>query len=173
MAPESPTSGGPIIKRARTLSPSIRPYRTLVDDTEDFTDTDLWSGAPITQNDFRVDQIKSRLYTSSPRVTQYLHWMKEGRCLEHQILREGHPVRWAKLREPINFDVRLDDLVDVVWNRRVLKAHLIMSDRNTQISSLDGRPRGDVLVSFRRERTLRRLIRVLGSMGVRTIEGSQ
>ncbi|UKZ53012.1 hypothetical protein TrVGV298_006799 [Trichoderma virens] len=126
MAPESPTSGGPIIKRARTLSPSIRPYRTLVDDTEDFTDTDLWSGAPITQNDFRVDQIKSRLYTSSPRVTQ-----------------------------------------------RVLKAHLIMSDRNTQISSLDGRPRGDVLVSFRRERTLRRLIRVLGSMGVRTIEGSQ
>ncbi|KAL7935877.1 hypothetical protein V8C35DRAFT_263739 [Trichoderma chlorosporum] len=173
MLPESPTSGGPTTKRARTLSPSIRPYRTLVDDTEDFTDTDLWSGAAVTQNDFRVDQIKSRLYTSSPRVTQYLHWMREGRCLEHQVLKEGHPVKWGKLREPINFDVRLDDLVDVVWNRRVLKAHLIMSERSMQIASRDGRPRGDVLVSFRRERTLKRLIRVLERMGVRTIEGSQ
>ncbi|KAL5090218.1 hypothetical protein Trisim1_004738 [Trichoderma cf. simile WF8] len=170
---ESPTSGGPITKRARTLSPSIRPYRTLVEDTEDYTDTDLWSGAPITQNDFRVDQIKTRLYTSSPRVTQYLHWMKEGRLLEHQILKEGHPVSWGRIREPINFDVRLDDLVDVVWNRRVLKAHLIMSERSMQVASRDGRPRGDVLVSFRRERTLKRLIRVLERMGIRTIEGSQ
>ncbi|RFU78187.1 hypothetical protein TARUN_4036 [Trichoderma arundinaceum] len=175
LAPESPPAApsGPISKRARTLSPSIRPYRTLVDDTADFTDTDLWSGAPITQNDFRIDQIKSRLYTSSPRVTQYLHWVKEARCLQHQILKEGHPVRWGVLREPVNFDVRLDDLIDVVWNRRVLKAHLIMTERSTQIASRDGRPRGDVIVSFRRERTLKRLIKVLESMGVRTIEGSQ
>lgn len=181
LAPESPTpgtaarstSGGPVSKRARTLSPSIRPYRTLVDDPADFTDTDLWSGAPVTQNDFRIDQIKTRLYTSSPRVTQYLHWLREQRCLEHQILKEGHPVRWGVLREPINFHVRLDDLVDVVWNRRVLKAHLIMSERSTQVSLRDGRPRGDVMVSFRRERTLKRLIRVLEGMGVRTVEGSQ
>jgi hypothetical protein len=175
LAPESPVSGGggPISKRARTLSPSIRPYRILVDDTADFTDTDLWSGASLTQDDFRIDQIKSRLYTSSSRVTQYLHWTKEGRCLEHQILKEGHPVRWGVLRDPVNFDVRIDDLTDVVWNRRVMKAHLIMAERSTRLPSKDGRPRGDVIVLFRRERTLKRLIRVLESMGVRTIEGSQ
>ncbi|KAL6894833.1 hypothetical protein GGI43DRAFT_133418 [Trichoderma evansii] len=174
MAPESPVSGGgPISKRARTLSPSIRPYRILVDDTADFTDTDLWSGASLTKDDFRIDQIKSRLYTSSSRVTQYLHWTKEGRSLEHQVLKEGHPVRWGVLKEPVNFDIRIDDLLDVVWNRRVMKAHFMMSERSTRLPSRDGRPRGDVIVLFRRERTLRRLIRVLESMGVRTIEGSQ
>ncbi|KAL7788353.1 hypothetical protein V8C37DRAFT_235799 [Trichoderma ceciliae] len=173
LAPESPASGGPVRKRARTLSPSIRPYRTLADDAADFTDTDLWNGALITQNDFRIDQIKSRLYTSSPQMTQYLHWMKEGRCLEHHILKEGHPVRWGVLREPINFDVRLDDLVDVVWNRQALKAHLIMAERSTQLSQKDGQSMGDVIVSFRRERTLKRLIRVLEGMGVGTIEGSR
>ncbi|KAH6603696.1 hypothetical protein Trco_008471 [Trichoderma cornu-damae] len=173
-APESPANAcrGPVSKRARTLSPSIRPYRTLVDDAADFTDTDLWSGAPVTQNDFRIDQIKSRLYTSSPRATQYLRWAKERRCLQHQILREGCPVRWGVLREPIDFDVRLDDLVDVLWNRRALKAHLIMAERCSLLSPMDGRPRGDVSVSFVRERTLKRMIRVFASMGVRTIEGS-
>ncbi|KAH8127679.1 hypothetical protein FP744_10005207 [Trichoderma asperellum] len=174
MAPESPVSGsGPISKRARTLSPSIRPYRILVDDTADFTDTDLWSGASLTKDDFRIDQIKSRLYTSSSRVTQYLHWTKEGRFLEHQVLKEGHPVRWGVLKEPVNFDVRIDDLMDVVWNRRVMKAHFMMGERSTRLPSRDGPPRGDVLVLFRRERTLRRLIKVLEGMGVRTIEGSQ
>ncbi|KAL7920698.1 hypothetical protein ACQKWADRAFT_328546 [Trichoderma austrokoningii] len=177
-ASESPVSGGgaagPISKRARTLSPSIRPYRILVDDTADFTDTDLWSGAPLTKDDFGIDQIKSRLYTSSLRVTQYLHWTKEGRCLEHQVLREGRPARWGVLKEPVNFDVRTDDLMDVVWNRRVMKAHFMMAERSgSSTVSRDGRLRGDVIVLFKRERTLRRLIRVLESVGVRTIEGSQ
>jgi hypothetical protein len=182
MASESPVSGGgPISKRARTLSPSIRPYRILVDDTADFTDTDLWSGAALTKDDFGIDQIKSRLYTSSSRVTQYLHWAKQGRCLEHQVLKEGHPARWGVLKQPVNFDVRIDDLMDVVWNRRVMKAHFMMAERSsssggdstTRHASRDGRPRGGVIVSFKRERTLRRLIKVLESMGVRTIEGSQ
>lgn len=185
MASESPISGGggPISKRARTLSPSIRPYRILVDDTADFTDTDLWSGASLTKDDFGIDQIKSRLHTSSPRVTQYLHWAKQGRCLQHQVLKEGHPARWGVLKAPVNFDVRIDDLMDVVWNRRVMKAHFMMAERSSssggttsttaRLASRDGRPRGDVIVSFKRERTLKRLIRVLESMGVRTIEGSQ
>ncbi|PON22660.1 hypothetical protein TGAM01_v208549 [Trichoderma gamsii] len=182
MASESPVSGGgPISKRARTLSPSIRPYRILVDDTADFTDTDLWSGAALTKDDFGIDQIKSRLYTSSSRVTQYLHWSKQGRCLEHQVLKEGHPARWGVLKQPVNFDVRIDDVMDVVWNRRVMKAHFMMAERSsssggdstTRLASKDGRPRGGVIVSFKRERTLRRLIKVLESMSVRTIEGSQ
>lgn len=184
-ASESPVSGaggGPISKRARTLSPSIRPYRILVDDTADFTDTDLWSGAALTKHDFAIDQIKSRLHTSSPRVTQYLHWTEQGRCLAHHVLKEGHPARWGVLKAPVSFDVRIDDLMDVVWNRRVMKAHFMMAERSSsssggastaRLASRDGRPRGDVIVSFKRERTLRRLIRVLESMGVRTIEGSQ
>lgn len=174
MTSESPVSGGgPISKRARTLSPSIRPYRILVDDTADFTDTDLWSGASLTKDDFGIDQIKSRLYTSSSRVTQYLHWTKQGRCLEHQVLKEGHPARWGVLKAPVNFDVRIDDLMDVVWNRRVMKAHFMMAERSSSSGGTSARPRGDVIVSFKRERTLRRLIRVLESMDVRTIEGSQ
>ncbi|KAL7895974.1 hypothetical protein HDV64DRAFT_71378 [Trichoderma sp. TUCIM 5745] len=178
MASESPVSGpsgGPISKRARTLSPSIRPYRILVDDTADFTDTDLWSGASLTKDDFGIDQIKSRLCTSPSRLTQYLHWAKQSRCLRHQVLREGHPARWGVLKAAVNFDVRIDDLMDVVWNRRVMKAHFIMAERSSSSSGggTTSRPRGDVIVSFKRERTLKRLIRVLESTGVRTIEGSQ
>ncbi|PTB65036.1 hypothetical protein BBK36DRAFT_1203955 [Trichoderma citrinoviride] len=169
--PGSPASGGPVTKRARSLSPSIRPYRVTIDDPAEFTDKDVSSDTPLTQNDFRIDQIKSRLYTSSAGVTQYLHWIKDDRRLEHQTLKGGNPATWRALDEPISFDVRLDDLVEVVWNRRELKAHLVMSQRSTQISPHIG-PRGDVMASFTRERTLKRLIRVLGGMGVRTLEGS-
>ncbi|TFA97416.1 hypothetical protein CCMA1212_010859 [Trichoderma ghanense] len=167
----TPVPGGPITKRARSLSPSIRPYRVTVDDTAEFTDKDVSSGMPLTQNDFRIDQIKSRLYTTPAGLTQYLHWNKEERRLEHQILKQGDPVTWRALREPISFDVRLDDLVEVVWNRRELKAHLVTSQRSPQ-SSPHIEPRGDVIASFKRERTLRRLIKVLQGMGVRTTEGS-
>ncbi|KAL6859491.1 hypothetical protein J3F83DRAFT_763278 [Trichoderma novae-zelandiae] len=171
LEPESPGSGAPVTKRARSLSPSIRPYRVTIDDTAEFTDKDVASNTPLTQNDFRIDQIKSRLFTSSPGVTQYLHWTKEDRCLEYRILKEGIPVTWRALGEPISFDVRLDDLAEVVWNRRELKAHLVMSSRSTHVSP-HIEPRGDVIASFKRERTLKRLIRVLEGMGVRTIEGS-
>ncbi|KAK1241928.1 hypothetical protein MKX07_007751 [Trichoderma sp. CBMAI-0711] len=167
----SPVPGGPITKRARSLSPSIRPYRVTVDDTTEFTDKDASSGTPLTQNDFRIDQIKSRLYTTPAGLTQYLHWIKEDRCLEHQTLQGDSPVTWRALSEPVNFDVRLVDLVEVLWNRRELKAHFAMTQRSMQISPHIG-PRGDVMVSFNRERTLKRLIKVLEARGVRTIEGS-
>ncbi|EGR50314.1 uncharacterized protein TRIREDRAFT_76250 [Trichoderma reesei QM6a] len=168
----SPVPGGPITKRARSLSPSIRPYRVTVDDTTEFTDKDASSGTPLTQNDFRIDQIKSRLYTTPAGLTQYLHWIKEDRCLEHQTLQGDSPVTWRALSEPVNFDVRLVDLVEVLWNRRELKAHFAMTQRSMQISPHIG-PRGDIMVSFNRERTLKRLIKVLEARGVRTIEGSR
>ncbi|KAL7815558.1 hypothetical protein V8C26DRAFT_126358 [Trichoderma gracile] len=169
--PRTPVPGAPITKHARSLSPSIRPYRVTVDDTTEFTDKDVSNDTPLTQKDFRIDQIKTRLYTSSAGLTQYLHWIKEDRCLEHQTLQGENPVTWRALSEPVNFDVRLDDLVEILWNRRELKAHFAMSPRSTQVSPHIG-PRGDVMVSFKRERTLKRLIKVLGTTGVRTIEGS-
>ncbi|KAL7809393.1 hypothetical protein V8C44DRAFT_145787 [Trichoderma aethiopicum] len=171
LEPLSPNPGGPVTKRARSLSPSIRPYRVTVDDTAEFTDMEVSSRTPLTQNDFQIDHIKSRLYTSSAGLAQYLHWNKQGRCLEHQTLPEGNSVTWRALNEPVRFDVRLDDLVEVHWNRRELKAHFTMSQRSPQISSHIG-PGGDVIASFQRERSLKRLIRVLEADGVRTIEAS-
>jgi hypothetical protein len=41
------------------------------------------------------------------------------------------------------------------------------------LPSRDGRPRWNVMVLLRRERTLEKLIRVLESMGAWTIEGAQ
>ncbi|KAG6004304.1 hypothetical protein E4U43_000764 [Claviceps pusilla] len=147
-----------VLEGLKTLSPVSTP---LNDEfyTDGFTDTDSWSGAPLQRLDWRVYQVKTRLFTSQPNVTQYWHWKEDERVFEHQVLQDTKPVIWGLLRAPVDFDIPLDDIVLVNWNIDALRVHLVMSlFGSSKMSQQDGKPRGDVMASFKRETTMRRFL---------------
>ncbi|KAM3565372.1 hypothetical protein ARSEF4850_001408 [Beauveria asiatica] len=125
-------------------------------ETGEVSDVDSWSGAPIAEYDFGIYQIKTRLFISSGNVTQYWVWVPENSMFEHQVLVETNPVVWGVHREPIDFSLRLKDVVKVSWNLRALRVYVVMSDRQT--CSKNDKPRGDIMVAFKRENTLRRFV---------------
>lgn len=141
-------------------------------DVDSISDTDSWSGAPIGKFDWRVYQVRTRLFTSSKSVTQYLTWLPDIRCLEHQVLKETSPVQWGRHRKPINFDIRLDDATEVGWNIELLRVHLSLSPASDPPVKKDGRPRGAVMASFKRERTLRRFLAFCRLQGLSLVEKS-
>ncbi|KAG6002795.1 hypothetical protein E4U21_002752 [Claviceps maximensis] len=124
-----------------------------------FTDTDSWSGAPLEKLDWRVYQVKTRLFTSQTNVTQYWHWKEDKRVFEHQVLQDINPVVWGLLRAPTDFDIPLDDIVQVNWNIDALQVQLVMGlFGSSKMSEQDGKPRGDVMAAFKRETTMRRFL---------------
>ncbi|KAM3471441.1 hypothetical protein MY8738_009325 [Beauveria namnaoensis] len=137
-------------------------------ETGEVSDADSWSRAPIAQFDFRIYQIKTRLFTSSEKVTQYWGWVAERNMFEHQVLEGTDPVRWGVHREPIDFSLRLEDVVKISWNLKALRVYLVMSDR--QICFEDDKPRGDVMVSFKRENTMRRFIKFCRGQEIQLVE---
>lgn len=149
---EAGGDGGPDKKKQKAAA---RVLDSL--ETGDVSEADSWSGAPIAEYDFRIYQIKTRLFTSSEKVTQYWGWVPENSMFEHQVLEETNPVVWGVHREPIDFSLRLEDVVKISWNLKALRVYLVMSDR--QICFEDDKPRGDIMVAFKRENTMRRFIK--------------
>ncbi|OAQ73498.2 hypothetical protein VFPPC_01198 [Pochonia chlamydosporia 170] len=147
----------PIQKRLKPLSPVSAPPNDEFY-TEDISDADSWSGAPIQSLDWRIYQVKTRLFTSSTKVTQYWHWKEDKRVFEHQVLRDMKPVSWGVLRSPIDFDIPLDDIVQVDWNIDALQVHFVMSQFGPRVAKQDGKPAGDVMAAFKRESTMRRFL---------------
>lgn len=123
---------------------------------DSWSDADSWSGAELSPDDFRVYQVRSRLYTSSEKVTQYLAYVDEKEMFEHQVLKDTDPIAWGVHRQPIDFHFDLDDLFQVVWNKDSLRVYLVLSD--DQVAAKDGKPRGSMMVAFKRERTKRRFL---------------
>ncbi|EGX89810.1 hypothetical protein CCM_08063 [Cordyceps militaris CM01] len=137
-------------------------------ETGEVSDADSWSGAPIAGYDFRIYQIKTRLFTSSEKVTQYWGWVPENNMFEHQVLEGTDPTAWSVHREPIDFSLRLEDVVKISWNLKALRVYLVMSDR--QICFEDDKPRGDVMVSFKRANTMRRFIKFCRQEEIELVE---
>lgn len=123
---------------------------------EDYSDADSWSGAEVSETDFRVYQMRSRLFTSSDKVTQYLAWVEDKQMFEHQVLKETDPVEWGVHRAPIDFHFDLDDLFQVIWNKASLRIYLALSDEH--VAEKDDKPRGPMMIAFKRERTKRRFL---------------
>ena len=87
--------------------------------------------------------------------------MEDEQYFEHQVLKDTKPVQWGLLREPINFDVRLEDIVEVKYSVKSLRVHLSMKKGNPEASTEGGAPRGDVMAVFKRKRTVRRFLSFL------------
>ncbi|KAH7308019.1 hypothetical protein B0I35DRAFT_453944 [Stachybotrys elegans] len=167
LPPDSP-SDGVTIKRLRHISPALASDDELY--TAELSDADSWCGSPLTAHDWRLYQVKTRLYTSSTKVTQYWSWLDDTKRFEHQVLTEISPAKWGVLREPINFDLRLDEMVQITYNLKALHISILVNTERPVIAKKDGKPRGHIMAAFKRERTMKRFLRFCRNKGVRLAE---
>lgn len=133
-------------------------------DDEVLSETDSFSGATIGEHEWRIYQVKTRVNTTSEEVTQYWVWFPKQHRFEHQVIKETHPVEWGNFKEPLNFNMRSNDIIDITWNVDSLRAHLRMTD--SKRSTHDNEPRGDIMVAFKRPTTMMRFLRFCQSQGI-------
>ncbi|OAA50253.1 hypothetical protein ISF_09383 [Cordyceps fumosorosea ARSEF 2679] len=138
--------------------------------TGEVSDADSVSGATISGFDFRIYQIKTRLFTSSEKATQYWRWVPENSMFEHQVPHDRNSAGWSMHREPVDFSVRLEDVVKISWNLKALRVYLVMSDRH--ICFEDNKPRGDVMVAFKRWNTMKRFMQFCRRKEIELVEGT-
>ncbi|KAI8715820.1 NACHT domain-containing protein [Fusarium sp. LHS14.1] len=151
------------------LDSPFKPFDPAHDEfyPDDWSDTDSQSGVEITRNDWRLCQVKTRLFTSSTAVTQYWIWLPENGCFQHQVMKNVDPVSWSSLEDHIDFHVYLDEIEELLWNIEWHRIHIIMSKVSDTMDELDGAPRGDVMASFKRDRTMRRFLFFCRERGVK------
>lgn len=163
--PDSPFTAH-LNKRLKHMSPADSPIHDELF-TDEFTDTDSWSDAPLCPRDWRLHQVKSRLFTSSISVTQYWTWAPNEKTFEHQVLKDLKPVQWGFLREPIDFNMKFKDIAEIVWSIDALKVHVIMRPDVLAKSLMDGKPRGDLIAWFKRDSTMRRFLDYCRRLGIK------
>ncbi|KAK7403103.1 hypothetical protein QQX98_011128 [Neonectria punicea] len=168
LPPESPFSSH-LQKRPKLLSPAPGPVHDEFH-VAGHSDADSWSGVPIGRRDYRLYQVKTRLYTSSTHVTQYWSWLEDEQSFEHQVLKGLNPVSWGVHKDPIDFHVNLDEIAQIVWNIEALRIHAIMRTENSVRAKTDGQLRGDIMAAFKRERTMRRFLRFCRDRNIRMLK---
>ncbi|ODA77054.1 hypothetical protein RJ55_07572 [Drechmeria coniospora] len=153
------------IKRIKCPSPASQGTKAELEAGVDYSDADSRSGASLTMTDWRVYQVKTKLFTSSTSVTQYWSWKEQERLFEHQVLKDTEPVTWGVHRKPIDFNVHAKDVHQVKWNSDALQVHLVMATSGAE-------SRGDVMAAFKRWHTLRRFVTFCREKGMEVVEVS-
>ncbi|KAJ4223951.1 hypothetical protein NW757_014362 [Fusarium falciforme] len=156
-------------KRPKVLLPASGPVHDEFH-FDAWSDTDSHSGGEITNYDWRLFQVKNRLFTSPSEVIQYWTWLDETGCFQHQVLKDVSPALWGLFKDHIDFHVNLDEIEEVVWNIEALRIQIIMRKVNVTMNQSDGGPRGDVMASFKRDRTMRRFLFFCREKGVRMLK---
>lgn len=131
---------------------------------EGYSSRDSFSNGRIMHLDFRVHQIKTRVLTTRPNVTQYWTWKPEEHKFEHQVLRDVHPnVTWGYYREPDRFSCDLGQIKEIRYASDGQKIMVVRTDEKS----------GDMFVFFKRERTKKRFLAFVKKKGVRLVRHSQ
>jgi hypothetical protein len=166
MGPETPFSTH-LNKKPKYLSPVAGPIHDEFH-SDAWSDTDSCSGGEITRDDWRLYQVKNRFFTSSTTVTQYWTWLQSAGCFQHQVLKDVKPVTWGLFKDHIDFHVNLDEIEELVWNIEALRIHIVMKKVSASTDG-DRGPRGDVMASFKRDRTMRRFLFFCRERGVKML----
>ncbi len=149
------------VEVAQPLAPPPQPDPEDDLNVDGFTSTDSFSAGRIMHLDFRVYQIKTRSLTTSTEVTQYWTWKSDQNMFEHQVLRDVFPkVTWGFYQQPIDFNLKLTDLVEIHWASESQKIVVIIKDKE----------RGDILAHFKRERTKKRFLMFAKKKGVKLVK---
>jgi hypothetical protein len=67
------------------------------------------------------------------------------------------PAKWGLFRDEIDFHVHIAEIEEMEWSIEALRVHIIMKKGVGKLAP-DGMPRGDVIASFPRARTMRRFL---------------
>jgi hypothetical protein len=172
LPPESPFSTH-LQKRPKHLAPIEGAVHDEFE-TGDHSEVDSLCGSPLMKTDWRLYQVKTRLYTSSTNVTQYWTWQQNKRRFEHQVLTEIDPAQWGNLKEPINFHFVIDEVAEMRWNIHALRIKIVMRrDRHVVYAKKDGQPRGDIMAAFKRPNTMRRFLAFCRGMKMNLVKVSR
>ncbi|KAK2594746.1 hypothetical protein QQS21_007544 [Conoideocrella luteorostrata] len=142
-------------KEPLILNPEFR-----IDEVSE-TETDSQSGNTLNSTDFRILQVKNRLFTTEKETIQYWSWRDVAKYFKHQILENLNPVRWGALRDPADFDIWPSEISEIKWSLEALFVQINMKGESSSTSALDGAPRGNVMAAFKSEPTMRRIPDVL------------
>ncbi|KAI9159000.1 hypothetical protein HJFPF1_07005 [Paramyrothecium foliicola] len=156
--PPDPPFSTHLQKRPKPLAPA----EGLLHDefyTEYLSETDSLCHSRLFETDWRLYQVKTRLYTSSTNVTQYWTWQPNKRRFEFQVLTEIEPAKWGTLREPINFNCLVDEIVEIRWSTDALRIKIVARRDKPTIARKDGQPRGDIMAAFKRANTMKRFLK--------------
>ncbi|KAK3339894.1 hypothetical protein B0T25DRAFT_466616 [Lasiosphaeria hispida] len=161
---------------APTPVPAAAPVAAPRDDFEydGYTSSDSYSHDHVMEVDWRVYQVKHSKRSTNTEVTQYWHWIDkadggtEENMFEHQVLKDVLPnkVTWGVYKEPIDFHLRLPELVDITY--AVDSVRVIIGTR--EMEGVEWR--GNVLAHFKRDRTKRRFLTFMEKKGVRLMKTS-
>jgi hypothetical protein len=143
-------------------------------DYDGYTSTDSISNGRLHRKEWRLLEVRTRMFATNPGVTQYWHWvtedMKEKRdekVIEHQVPRSVRPIRWAVFKEPYNFHLELSDIQEVLFARGSTRVIVTYKEGR---SGWDINPRGDIMAQFKRERTTKRFLTFLSEKKVKITE---
>ncbi|ROW14341.1 hypothetical protein VPNG_03903 [Cytospora leucostoma] len=133
-------------------------------DYEGYTSTDSYSHDGIMAIDFRITQLKTRGNATNMNHTQYWHYVshRNSSYFEHQVLRTVNPPSWGVYKEPLNFNLRMNELHSVEYSAQGDCLKIVV--RTNPVPGVEHR--GDVMALFKRERTLKRFLHFLGEKGV-------
>jgi hypothetical protein len=151
-------------------TPERHPTPSSLLDDDGYTSADSISGYPLQPIEWRLYQVRTRTFATNPEVTQYWHWVADNhkkKEIEHQVLEEVEPTRWGVFKEPYNFHLLLDNVKEVTFAEESTK--IILSHRKGR-DGKDMNPRGDVMASFKRERTKRRFLSFIEGKGVKVVK---
>ncbi|KAI0432253.1 hypothetical protein F5Y09DRAFT_162616 [Xylaria sp. FL1042] len=130
---------------------------------EGYSSRDSFSSCLIKHLDFRVHQIKTRVLTTRPNVTQYWTWKPEDNKFEHQVLRNVRPnVTWGSYHEPDRLNCGVEEIKEIRYASNGQKILVVRSDEK----------HGDILVFFKRTRTKKRLLVFAKKKGVKLVKCS-
>lgn len=156
-----------LAKRPRSEADHADRGELEVEVESDFSDMDSQYEIPTTSGDFRVLQVQTRLYASSTKDTQYWSYMPEERKFEHRVLKSTNPPSWGPL-DGVDFSLRLSEVSELKYDSATLRVFIQIPPENDTTASSSGR-RGDLMVEFKRWRSMKRFLAVGWKMGVNTV----
>ena len=175
-SPRHPPSPAPKRVYREPASESALIYGPPTDSfvTEDYSDTDSVYGTTAYKEEYRVAQIKHRRHASSTNSSQYWSWQPDRQAFEHHVVKSVGPVKWGFLDKPVDFHVNLEEIHEIVWDLQTLRVQIRVDPlcNSAVILEVDGKPRGDLMVLFKRERTMKRFMFFCRSQKVRLAKAS-
>ncbi|PKS13359.1 hypothetical protein jhhlp_000130 [Lomentospora prolificans] len=125
-----------------------------------FTDTDSLCGDSVDNDDYKVQQVRTRQHTTPVEGAQYWHFIQHYDDLgtwELHLLQRKDPPDWVRYEPPFNFGVFLDEIAAVTYHPESLKIHVKLTVPEDGEGTA-GYVKGEVMTWFKRERTKRRLL---------------
>lgn len=136
-----------------------------------YTSIDSCSEDQLHDIDWRINQIKTPEVSTNPSVTQYWHFVGgTAGMLEHQVLKQLRPAKWAVFKHPYDFHLRYKEVSEIVYAAQSDRVIIRFKKAKNQA---EGEGRGDMLAEFKRARTKKRFLKFMAAKGVKLLRSSR